>query len=123
MASPRPDANGHRRRQLRLRVLSEETRCALCDKPVDKALGMKTGEHGPKCGEGQCAGCIPHPLRPEVDEDLPRSRGGSPYDRNNCRLMHRKCNRWKSDMTLAEARKKLHGTTGPAAPVKASPIW
>jgi 5-methylcytosine-specific restriction endonuclease McrA len=123
MASPRHNANGHRRRELVKRVRAEETHCALCDKPVDKTVGMKPGEHGPRCPGGTCAGCIPHPMRGEVDEDLPRSRGGSPYERANCRLMHRKCNRWKSDMTLNEARNKLHGQAGPTAPVRASPIW
>jgi 5-methylcytosine-specific restriction endonuclease McrA len=123
MTSPRHNANGHRRRELVKRVRAEESRCALCDKPVDKTLGMKPGEHGRRCPGGGCAGCIPHPQRGEVDEDLPRSRGGSPYERSNCRLMHRECNRWKSDMTLSEARKKLHGSTGPVTPTIASPIW
>lgn len=48
-------------------------------------------------------------MRPEVDEDIPRARGGSPYDRDNCRLMHRACNAWKSTMTLTEARNKRAG--------------
>ena len=123
MATPLHNANGHRRRQLTARVKAEETRCALCDKPVDMALGYKPGEHGKRCPTRDCAGCIPHPQRGEVDEDIPRSRGGSPYERANCRLMHRECNRWKSNLTLSEARAKMHGTTGPVVPVKASHIW
>ncbi len=106
MPTPLHNANGHRRRQLRARVLSEETDCALCDTRVDKTLTMQWGRHGPKCPGGECAGCIPHPMRAEVDEDIPRSRGGSPTERSNCRLMHRECNRWKSNLTLAEARAK-----------------
>ena len=107
MATPKANANGHRRRQVRKRVLAEEYVCALCDKPVDKTLGFIRGSHGPRCKNPECTGCVPHPLRPEVDEDIPRSRGGSPYDRANTRLMHRACNRAKGTMTLAEAREKL----------------
>lgn len=102
MATPAANANGHRRRQLRTRVLAEETHCAICGGYVDKTLGMVRGKHGPKCAGPPCTGCVPHDMRPEVDEDLPRSRGGSPYDRANCRLMHRACNRAKSNRTIAE---------------------
>lgn len=104
------NANGHRRRQLRTRVLAEEDRCALCDQWVDKTLTFLPGRHGPKCRGGECAGCIPHPKRAEVDEDIPRSRKGSPLERDNTRLMHRECNRWKSTMTLTEARAKRANT-------------
>lgn len=112
MPTPAHNANGHRRRQLRARVLAEETHCALCGAPVDKTLTTQPGTHGPRC-PGNCNGCVPHPHRAEVDEDIPRSRGGSPYDRANCRLLHRTCNAWKSDMTLNEAKAKLHTQTTP----------
>lgn len=107
MASPPHNGNGHRRRQLVKRVKAEETHCALCGEPVDPTL---------------------HYLDPRsgvVDEDLPRARGGSPYERSNCHLMHRECNRWKSTMTLAEARAKLAGGTAgkPRPVIEASPIW
>ena len=72
-ANPRR-TNGHRRDQVRRRVLAEEHDCWLCGEPVDKTL--KT----------------PHPRSPEVDEVVPVSLGGSPYDRRNCRLAHRLCN-------------------------------
>jgi 5-methylcytosine-specific restriction endonuclease McrA len=66
--------NGHRRRMLRARVLVEEDCCWLCGSFVDKDL--------------------PHldPWAPVVDEVIPISKGGSPYDRANCRLAHRRCN-------------------------------
>ncbi len=72
-ANPRV-ANGHRRRQLRARVLREEHDCGICHRPVDKTL--------------------PHglPGSPEVDEIIPIAHGGSPYERTNCRLVHRLCN-------------------------------
>jgi len=73
MGNPRR-ANGHRRNQLRRRVLAEETNCWLCGGPVDKTL--------PPFLAGS----------PEVDEIVPVSLGGDPLDRNNCRLSHRLCN-------------------------------
>ena len=112
MTTPRHNANGHRRRELVKRVYAEENHCALCGKPVDKSLTFTPGAHGPRCSKPDCKGCIPDPMRPEVDEDVPRSRGGSPYARSNTRLMHRQCNRWKGTMTLAEAREKMLATTG-----------
>lgn len=108
MPTPPANANGHRRRQLRARVLAEESHCALCGARVDKTLGMQPGAHGPRC-RGDCTGCIPHDMRPEVDEDLPRSRGGSAYDRANTRLMHRGCNRAKSNLTIAEFHARQAG--------------
>lgn len=74
MSNPRR-ANGHRRDQVRRKVLAEEDTCWLCQGPVDKTL--KT----------------PHPLSPEVHELVPVSKGGDPLDRANCRLTHRRCNR------------------------------
>ena len=121
MATPKHNANGHRRRELRKRVLAEENTCALCDKPIDKTIGYITGQHGPNC-PSKCTGCIPDPMRAEVDEDIPRSRGGSPYDRTNCHALHRTCNQFKSDQTLAEARAK-YNKQKTVHPITASPIW
>lgn len=76
--TPKPNprrTNGTRRDRVRARVLREESDCWLCGEPVDKTI--KT----------------PHPDSPEVDEVTPVSKGGSPYDRRNCRLAHRRCNR------------------------------
>lgn len=124
---PTTNANGARRRALVKRVRATETDCALCDKPVDPAITVQPGEHGTRCPTSDCGGCIPHPMRGEVDEDIPRSRGGSPYERDNCHLMHRKCNQYKGNLTLAEARVRLHGAESPIyadlARVQASPIW
>ncbi|HWU28038.1 MAG TPA: hypothetical protein VN041_02970 [Microbacterium sp.] len=123
MGAPLHNANGHRRRQVVARVKAEEHDCALCDQHVDKTLNFITGGHGKKCPSRDCTGCMPDPMRGEVDEDVPRSRGGSPYDRGNTHLMHRKCNQFKSDMTIAEAREKLHGAKTTTRTVTASPIW
>jgi len=67
-------ANGHRRDQVRRRVLKEESDCWLCNQPVDKTLPPYL------------------PGSPEVDEVIPVSLGGSPIQRSNCRLTHRLCN-------------------------------
>ena len=66
--------NGTLRDKIRARVIREEDTCWLCGKPVDKNLH----HHDPGA--------------PEVDEIVPVSKGGSPYDRKNCRLAHRLCN-------------------------------
>lgn len=78
MANPR-NANGHRRRQIRRRVLAAYTHCALCGLPVDKTL--------------------PHtdPGAPEVDEITPVSLGGDPLAWSNVQLAHRICNQRKSN--------------------------
>jgi len=76
--------NGWRRSQARQRVLAEEDVCALCHLPVDKTLNL-----GP---DGK-----PDPMRGEVDEIIPVSLGGSPLDRSNLQLAHRKCNQAKSN--------------------------
>lgn len=96
MGNPR-NANGHRRRMVRARVLAEEETCGICHRLVDKALHYLD------------------PWAPEVDEIIPVSLGGSPYDRSNLRLAHRDCNRARGN-----------GTRGPqpqSKPIIASPIW
>ena len=115
-AKPNPrNANGHRRRELRKRVLAEEWACGICGQPVDKTLTTLVGEHGKRCKRDGCEGCVPHPMRAEVDEIHPVSLGGSPYLRSNCRLTHRECNRRRGNGTKPPAK--------PVAEVTFSPIW
>lgn len=71
--------NGHRRRLARLDVLATEDVCGICGQVVDKSL------HHLDDGA------------PEVDEVIPVSLGGSPYDRMNLRLTHRLCNRQRGN--------------------------
>ena len=66
-------SNSTRRNKLRARVLREEDHCWLCGKQVNTQL--QPGK----------------PDSPEVDEILPVSLGGDPYDRSNVRLAHRLC--------------------------------
>lgn len=110
-------ANGHRRRELRARVLAEETHCGICGRMVDKSLTVVPDRHGRRCPGPECQGCIPHPLRAEVDEITPVSRGGSPYDRDNCRLAHRICNQKRGDGRRERARAAAQRT------VVASDLW
>ena len=50
-------------------------------------------------------------MRAEIDEDIPRSRGGNAdTDRSNCHLAHRKCNKAKGNMTLEEYFNVQQGT-------------
>lgn len=102
MATPHAAANGHRRRELVKRVLAEETHCVICGGHVDKTLSRVPGRHAANCPGGDCPGCAWHPKAPVVDEDIPRSRGGSSTSRDNCHLAHRDCNQDKGDRTLAE---------------------
>ena len=107
MPAARPrKTNGHRWRQLEARVLAEESHCALCGELVDKTLDRKT-----------------HPRAAAIDHDWPIDRGGPEYDRQNLALLHRACNRWKSTMTLAEARAKRDGIVAPEPTITASPGW
>ena len=79
MASNARNGNGHRRRQLRRRVLAAYTNCALCGHPVDKTLHYLD------------------PGAPEVDEIIPVSLGGDPLKWANVQLAHRRCNQAKSN--------------------------
>ncbi len=98
-------ANGHRRNQVCARVKAEETHCWICREWVDQTLGVMLGAHSAKCNardnithQGKpCAGCVYHPKSPVVDEIVPVTQGGSPFNRGNCRLAHRDCNRTRSD--------------------------
>ncbi len=90
-------ANGHRRRQLRARILAEETNCALCGKSVDKTL--KT----------------PNPWSPEIDEIIPFSLGGDPLSRANTQLTHRYCNELKGN--------GRHTTKSAVQPIQTTRTW
>lgn len=82
-------ANGHRRRQLRAAVLAEEDNCGLCGRPVAKDLP---------------AGL---PDSAEVDEIVPVSLGGNPFDRANARLAHRLCNQRRGNGLRHQQRRMV----------------
>ncbi|UYM26641.1 HNH endonuclease [Arthrobacter phage Bauer] len=57
------------------------------------------------------------PGAPEVDEIIPVSKGGSPYERSNCRLAHRLCNQKRGN------RPPSHGRVVTMKPLKTSRKW
>ena len=79
MGERRRDANGNRRRKARARVLSTADRCAICGGPLDTSIPT------------------PDPMSVEVDEIVPFSLGGSPYDLSNLQAVHRICNERKGN--------------------------
>ena len=79
--------NWKRRESVRNWVLSTQDTCGICGRPVDKTLGKVRQEDGTYKW---------HPMSPVVDEIIPISKGGSPYDRDNCQLAHRICNAHKA---------------------------
>lgn len=91
------NGSSHRWRQLRARVVAEETNCGLCGLPVDKTIPT------------------PLPGSPEVDHIVPVSMGGPEYDRDNLTLSHRACNRAKSSSdTMPTTTKPTKLTTSRA---------
>ena len=86
--------NSSLRNTLRKRVLSTYDTCAICGREVDKTLPYL------------------HPLAPEVDEIIPVSRGGSPYDWDNLQLTHKICNQRKGNKMVGDIDvKKIENPT------------
>lgn len=69
---------------VRARIAAGEP-CALCGQPID--LDAPQWYVDPKDGRRKRA-----PWSWEVDEIVPVSAGGSPYDADNCQPAHRWCN-------------------------------
>lgn len=76
--------NSALRASLRRRVIATYNTCAICGREVDKTLHYLD------------------PLAPEVDEIIPVSRGGSPYDWDNLQLVHRVCNQRKGNKMVGD---------------------
>ena len=85
-----------RRTDVRNWLLATQDVCALCGQPIDKTL---TTYVDPRDGKRKR-----HPMSAEVDEIVPISKGGSPYDRENVRLTHRICNQRRGNKTEPEIR-------------------
>ena len=82
------------RNSLRARVIATYDTCAICGREVDKTLPYLD------------------PLAPEVDEIVPVSRGGSPYDWDNLQLVHRICNQKKGNKMAGDMDvKKIENPT------------
>lgn len=77
--------NGARRNKLRARVAAMGEPCHICHQPIDYSLP---------------AG---HPMSYELDEIVPVSRGGDPYDPRNVGPAHRLCNQRKGNRMPSDA--------------------
>lgn len=85
MGRPNPRrANGHRRDELRRWLRAQGRPCHICGMPIDYSLP---------------AG---HPMSFEVDEIVPVSMGGSPFDRDNVDAAHRICNQRRGNKPAAQ---------------------
>ena len=84
MGNPRR-TNGSRRTKLRNRVRAMGLPCHICGMPIDYSL---------PAGD---------PMSYELDEIVPVSKGGSPYDPSNVAPAHRICNQRKGNRTRQDA--------------------
>lgn len=74
-----------KRRKIRKQLEQYETTCWLCGFPLDPTAPANTD------------------MSTEMDEIVPKSRGGSTTDINNIHLTHRICNnKWKSNQILKQ---------------------
>lgn len=81
--------NGNRRRKLALWLRAQGRPCWIC-----RAFGRPgTIDYSLPAG---------HPFSFEVDELVPVSLGGDPYDPNNVDAAHRCCNQWRSNKTVGK---------------------
>ncbi len=68
-------------------ILSTQSVCGICGKPVDKSLKY------------------PDPMSPTVDHIIPVAKNGDPVALENLQIAHRYCNRMKSDNMPIEEKK------------------
>ncbi|TPF93611.1 hypothetical protein BW14_04945 [Bifidobacterium sp. UTBIF-68] len=97
--------NGAARARIRKRLLSRcngRPICALCGQPIDTSLRT------------------PHPGSMEIDEKLPVSKGGDPFDLDNCQLTHRRCNQRKGNHQYTALN--ADATASPARRLTPQPI-
>ena len=104
MGNPRR-ANGARRTALRNRVKALGLPCHLCGRPIDYSL---TTWVDPKDGRVKR-----HPMSYELDEIVPVSKGGSPFDFDNVAPAHRICNQKRGNKMV---RQKPREATRDALP-------
>lgn len=80
------------RMKVRARLLAmAPPTCPLCKRPIDYSLDWWID---PKDGKRKR-----HPMSPEIDEIIPVSKGGSPTDMANLRVVHRICNQRRGNKT------------------------
>lgn len=64
-------------------LIPQASHCAICRRPLDHAAPART------------------PWSPSLDHIIPISRGGAPYDRANCQVVHYGCNARKGNRRVA----------------------
>lgn len=74
--------------------------CWICGHPIDYTLRWVEGQHGPRCHDDTCTGCVPDPMRFEADHVVPLKRGGADTLENS-RASHRQCNNRKRARLVA----------------------
>ena len=84
-------ANGSARDAVRRRWRARGEPCGICGKPIDYSLGYVVDA---RTGKRRL-----HPLAFVVDEIVPVSKGGSPFDMANTRPAHNICNARRGDGT------------------------
>lgn len=100
-------SNGSRRDKARATVRSWGRPCAICGGAIDYSLPPG------------------HPWSFEVDEIVPVSLGGSPFDLSNLQPAHRRCNQWRGNRSMQDVR-GLAGRSPkqpPALPPRPSTDW
>ncbi len=100
-------SNGNARTKLRKRLKAEGRGCWIC-----RAFGRPDTINYDLPAR--------HPCSFEVDELVPVSLGGSPYDYANVDATHRECNNWRGNRSVAEvlAEARVWRTAGKVAPKK-----
>ena len=93
-------AKGSARRKLRGWLAAQDLPCHLCGRPIDYDLPARD------------------PWAFEVDELVPVSLGGDPYDPGNVAPAHRICNQRRGNRSVEQARRLLRGQVAckPEAP-------
>lgn len=92
-------ANGAARSKVRAWLKAQANPCHICGRPIDYSLP---------------AG---HPMSFEVDEIVPVSKGGSPFDRGNVAAAHRICNQKRGNRDLS------HGLPARSLPCPTTVDW
>lgn len=100
--------NGAARARIKARLIAEsggQPICHLCGQPIDVRLP---------------AG---HPYAFEIDELVPVSKGGSPFEYRNCRAAHRVCNQRRGNRDLRSLASRSPSAEQNAMPIKSSRAW
>ena len=98
--NPRYTVNYQARVKARERLLAmAPLTCPLCGRPIDYSLDWYVDPHDGKRKR--------HPMSAEIDEIVPISKGGSPIDMDNLRVVHRICNQRRGNKMPVQKQEPL----------------